>query len=151
MPCGTQPYLYHPFLLFLLLSFSLSFPGKALNFGLEGGCQRLREKARGSQILSDHHEVPSPVPPAWQDSYVFHRERNREAFLGLELDPAQAKSRQWVLLALSFVMLLVVLLLAYRLYILEKKLTGPRHQCAGHQYSGHQSTGLSSHHPKPAF
>lgn len=48
------------------------------------------------------------------------KETDREAFLGLELDPAQAKSRQWVLLALSFVMLLVVLLLAYRLYILEK-------------------------------
>lgn len=48
------------------------------------------------------------------------KETDREALLGLELDPAQAKSRRWVLLALSFVMLLVVLLLAYRLYILEK-------------------------------
>ena len=48
------------------------------------------------------------------------KETDRVAFLGLELDPAQAKSGQWVLLALSFVMLLVVLLLAHRLYILEK-------------------------------
>ncbi|KAM9046228.1 LOW QUALITY PROTEIN: angiotensin-converting enzyme-like protein Ace3 [Megaptera novaeangliae] len=48
------------------------------------------------------------------------KETDRVAFLGLEPDPAPAKSGQRVLLALSFVMLLVVLLLAHRLYILEK-------------------------------
>ncbi|XP_057569833.1 angiotensin-converting enzyme-like protein Ace3 [Hippopotamus amphibius kiboko] len=48
------------------------------------------------------------------------KETERVAFLGLELEPDQAKSGQWVLLALSLVMLLVVLLLARRLYTLEK-------------------------------
>uniref|UniRef100_A0A4X1T526 Angiotensin-converting enzyme n=1 Tax=Sus scrofa TaxID=9823 RepID=A0A4X1T526_PIG len=51
----------------------------------------------------------------------FDKETDRAAFLGLELNPDQAKSGQWVLLALSFVMLLVVLLLAYKVYTLEKK------------------------------
>ncbi|EPY86413.1 angiotensin-converting enzyme [Camelus ferus] len=50
------------------------------------------------------------------------KETDRVAFLDLELDPDQAKFGQWMLLALSFVMFLVVLLLAYRLYTLQKRL-----------------------------
>lgn len=42
-------------------------------------------------------------------------------FLSLQLDSQQAKFGQWVLLALSFVLFLVALLLACRLYSLEKR------------------------------
>ncbi|KAF4012729.1 hypothetical protein G4228_002986 [Cervus hanglu yarkandensis] len=48
------------------------------------------------------------------------RETGRAAFLGMELNPDQVRSGQWTLLALSFVMLLAVLLLGRRLYTLEK-------------------------------
>ncbi|XP_060996760.1 angiotensin-converting enzyme-like protein Ace3 [Dama dama] len=48
------------------------------------------------------------------------RETSRAAFLGMELNPDQVRSGQWTLLALSFVMLLAVLLLGRRLYTLEK-------------------------------
>ncbi|XP_068833594.1 angiotensin-converting enzyme-like protein Ace3 [Capricornis sumatraensis] len=48
------------------------------------------------------------------------RETSRAAFLGMELNTDQVKSWQWTLLALSFVMLLAVLLLGRRLYTLEK-------------------------------
>uniref|UniRef100_A0A8C3WP06 Angiotensin-converting enzyme n=1 Tax=Catagonus wagneri TaxID=51154 RepID=A0A8C3WP06_9CETA len=58
----------------------------------------------------------------WPDfSCTFDKETEKAVFLGLELHPDQATSGQWVLLALSFIMLLLVLLLAYRLYTLEKK------------------------------
>ncbi|MXQ87244.1 hypothetical protein E5288_WYG007775 [Bos mutus] len=43
------------------------------------------------------------------------RETSRAAFLGMELNSDQVKSWQWTLLALSFVMLLAVLLLGRRL------------------------------------
>ncbi|KAG5203040.1 angiotensin-converting enzyme-like protein Ace3 isoform X1 [Ovis aries] len=48
------------------------------------------------------------------------RETSRAAFLGMELNTDLVKSWQWTLLALSFVMLLAVLLLGRRLYTLEK-------------------------------
>lgn len=48
------------------------------------------------------------------------RETSRAAFLGMELNSDQVKSWQWTLLALSFVMLLAVLLLGHRLYTMEK-------------------------------
>ncbi|XP_061248289.1 angiotensin-converting enzyme-like protein Ace3 isoform X2 [Bos javanicus] len=48
------------------------------------------------------------------------RETSRAAFLGMELNSDQVKSWQWTLLALSFVMLLAVLLLGRRLYTMEK-------------------------------
>ena len=48
------------------------------------------------------------------------RETSRAAFLGMELNTDLVKSWQWTLLALSFVMLLAVLLLGRRLYALEK-------------------------------
>ncbi|KAM5213261.1 angiotensin-converting enzyme-like protein Ace3 isoform 3-T3 [Hipposideros larvatus] len=49
------------------------------------------------------------------------KETDKVKFLSLKLDPDQAKLGQWVLLALSFVMFLVALLLACRLYSLEKQ------------------------------
>eukprot|EP00071_Canis_lupus_P044971 XP_022278528.1 angiotensin-converting enzyme-like protein Ace3 isoform X1 [Canis lupus familiaris] len=59
----------------------------------------------------------------WPDFSCTFEEKDTEkvAFLNLELDPDQAKYGQWVLLALSFIMFLAALLLAYRLYFLEKK------------------------------
>ncbi|KAI4566791.1 hypothetical protein R6Z07F_011022 [Ovis aries] len=48
------------------------------------------------------------------------RESSRAAFLGMELNTDLVISWQWTLLALSFVMLLAVLLLGRRLYTLEK-------------------------------
>lgn len=49
------------------------------------------------------------------------KDTDKVTFLSLELDADQAKFGQWVLLALSFVMFLVALLLACRLYSLEKR------------------------------
>ena len=100
-------------------SFLPSFRGKALTFGRQ--CQRLGEKACARQIPSGHREHP----PQLHLLYVFpvssaERETGREAFLGMELNTDQVKSGQWTLLALSFVMLLAVLLLGRRLYTLEK-------------------------------
>uniref|UniRef100_A0A8C0SQS4 Angiotensin-converting enzyme n=1 Tax=Canis lupus familiaris TaxID=9615 RepID=A0A8C0SQS4_CANLF len=64
----------------------------------------------------------------WPDFSCTFEEKDTEkvAFLNLELDPDQAKYGQWVLLALSFIMFLAALLLAYRLYFLEKKSLGSR-------------------------
>ena len=69
--------------------------------------------------------VTTRHPPQLHLLYVFpvsstERETGRAAFLGIELNPDQVKSGQWTLLALSFVMLLAVLLLGRRLYTLEK-------------------------------
>ncbi|XP_040495792.1 angiotensin-converting enzyme-like protein Ace3 [Ursus americanus] len=49
------------------------------------------------------------------------KDTDKVTFLSLELDPDQAKFGQWVLLAISLVMFLVALLLARRLYSLEKR------------------------------
>ncbi|XP_030892312.1 angiotensin-converting enzyme-like protein Ace3 [Leptonychotes weddellii] len=49
------------------------------------------------------------------------KDTDKVTFLSLELDSDQAKFGQWVLLALSLVMFLVALLLAHRLYALEKR------------------------------
>ncbi|XP_039091839.1 angiotensin-converting enzyme-like protein Ace3 [Hyaena hyaena] len=59
----------------------------------------------------------------WPDFSCTFEEKDTDkvTFLSLELDADQAKFGQWVLLALSFVMFLVALLLACRLYSLEKR------------------------------
>ncbi|XP_025746074.1 LOW QUALITY PROTEIN: angiotensin-converting enzyme-like protein Ace3 [Callorhinus ursinus] len=59
----------------------------------------------------------------WPDFSCTFEGKNTDkvTFLSLELDPDQAKFGQWVLLALSLVMFLVALLLAHRLYSLEKR------------------------------
>ncbi|XP_045746145.2 angiotensin-converting enzyme-like protein Ace3 [Mirounga angustirostris] len=59
----------------------------------------------------------------WPDfSCTFEgKDTDKVTFLSLELDSDQAKFGQWVLLALSLVMFLVALLLAHRLYALEKR------------------------------
>uniref|UniRef100_F6XKU8 Angiotensin-converting enzyme n=1 Tax=Equus caballus TaxID=9796 RepID=F6XKU8_HORSE len=65
----------------------------------------------GCQTLSDCHRTPQgPFPKT-----------DKVTFLSLELDPNQVNFGQWVLLALSFVMFLVALLLACRLHSLEKR------------------------------
>ncbi|XP_015984801.1 angiotensin-converting enzyme-like protein Ace3 [Rousettus aegyptiacus] len=65
-------------------------------------------------------------------------------FLSLQLDSQQANFGQWVLLALSFVLFLVVLLLACRLYSVEKRsLTQDSNaQDTNTQDSGSQKTKL---------
>uniref|UniRef100_A0A9L0S5M0 Angiotensin-converting enzyme n=1 Tax=Equus caballus TaxID=9796 RepID=A0A9L0S5M0_HORSE len=59
----------------------------------------------------------------WPDfsCYFEEKETDKVTFLSLELDPNQVNFGQWVLLALSFVMFLVALLLACRLHSLEKR------------------------------
>ncbi|KAF5924442.1 hypothetical protein HPG69_018843 [Diceros bicornis minor] len=59
----------------------------------------------------------------WPDFSCYFEEKytDKVTFLSLELDPNQANFGQWVLLALSFVMFLVALLLACRLHSLEKR------------------------------
>ncbi|XP_029783975.1 angiotensin-converting enzyme-like protein Ace3 [Suricata suricatta] len=59
----------------------------------------------------------------WPDFSCSFEEKytDKVTFLSLELDADQVKSGQWVLLALSFVIFLVALLLACRLYSLEKR------------------------------
>ncbi|VFV22246.1 angiotensin-converting enzyme-like [Lynx pardinus] len=59
----------------------------------------------------------------WPDFSCTFEEKDTDkvTFLSLELDADQAKFGQWVLLALSFIMFLVALLLACRLYSLEKR------------------------------
>ncbi|XP_035972038.1 angiotensin-converting enzyme-like protein Ace3 [Halichoerus grypus] len=59
----------------------------------------------------------------WPDfSCTFEgKDTDKVTFLSLELDSDQAKFGQWMLLALSLVMFLVALLLAHRLYALEKR------------------------------
>ncbi|XP_011366886.1 angiotensin-converting enzyme-like protein Ace3 [Pteropus vampyrus] len=59
----------------------------------------------------------------WPDFSCSFEEKDTHQvkFLSLQLDSQQAKFGQWVLLALSFVLFLVALLLACRLYSLEKK------------------------------
>lgn len=43
------------------------------------------------------------------------------SFLGTETEPEQAYLGQWVLLSMSFVMLVLILVLGFRLYYLEKQ------------------------------
>ncbi|KAM6174547.1 angiotensin-converting enzyme [Erethizon dorsatum] len=59
----------------------------------------------------------------WPDFACSFEERstNKVALLGLQMKPDHVTFGQWVLLVLSFVMFLVVLGLAYRLYFLEKQ------------------------------
>ncbi|XP_006146875.1 angiotensin-converting enzyme-like protein Ace3 [Tupaia chinensis] len=49
------------------------------------------------------------------------KETDKMRFLGLELEPDQASSGQWVLLVLNLFLLLVTLGLGFRLYFLEKQ------------------------------
>lgn len=49
------------------------------------------------------------------------KDTDKVTFMSLELGPDQTKFGQWVLLAISLVMFLVALLLARRLYSLEKR------------------------------
>ncbi|XP_053426752.1 angiotensin-converting enzyme-like protein Ace3 [Nycticebus coucang] len=59
----------------------------------------------------------------WPDFTCTYEEKdtNKVTFLSLELDSDKASFGQWVLLTLCFILLLVALGLAYRLYFLEKQ------------------------------
>ncbi|GAB5581194.1 angiotensin-converting enzyme-like protein Ace3 isoform X2 [Prionailurus iriomotensis] len=76
------------------------------------------------------------------------KDTDKVTFLSLELDADQAKFGQWVLLALSFVMFLVALLLACRLYSLEKR---PLSQNTKAQNTGSQDSSALKTQPKAYF
>ncbi|KAI5277272.1 Angiotensin-Converting Enzyme [Manis pentadactyla] len=69
--------------------------------------------------------TPGPSPQFYllYKTHVSSTEKDidKMIFLGLELEPNKTKFRQWVLLALRFVIFLVTLLLACRLHSLEKR------------------------------
>ncbi|XP_072602963.1 angiotensin-converting enzyme-like protein Ace3 [Vulpes vulpes] len=91
----------------------------------------------------------------WPDFSCTFEEKDTEkvAFLNLELDPDQAKYGQWVLLALSFIMFLAALVLAYRLYFLEKKSLpqATNAPATDAQASGSRDTSTPETQPKAYF
>lgn len=76
------------------------------------------------------------------------KDTDKVTFLSLELDADQAKFGQWVLLALSFVMFLVALLLACRLYSLEKRSLSQNTKA---QNTGSQDSSALKTQPKAYF
>nr|XP_019588384.1 PREDICTED: angiotensin-converting enzyme-like [Rhinolophus sinicus] len=91
----------------------------------------------------------------WPDFSCFYEEKDTDKvkFLSLKLEPEQAKLGQWVLLALSFVMFLVALLLACRLCSLEKKSLArdTSAQDTSRQDTGSQDTNLLKTPPNTYF